>query len=87
MAITTSSLHRRRLQIVAEILYLAQSPVKKTRLLYDTNMSYPHLSLYLEMLRGLLEYVPEKRLYRTTDEGTKEAIEVKRENCRGLQAF
>lgn len=64
---------RSEFEIVSEILTLAKNGTKKTRILYQTNLSYTQLQNYLnhlletEMLR--IENSKTSKTYFTTDKG------------------
>lgn len=59
------------MEIAAKIIEIAQSGVVKTKILYGATLSFSQLKDYLEFLQenGLLEYISEKKLYRTTEKG------------------
>ena len=62
---------RGRLEIVFTILSLCNStPSKKTRVMYQCNLSYKQLQMYLKFLIdvGFLKVV-DKDLYQTTEKG------------------
>jgi predicted transcriptional regulator len=63
--------NRSRLEISAEVLRQAINGEKKTRLMYQTNLSYDSLKDYLGMLtsKGLLNFNKENGLYMTTHKG------------------
>jgi predicted transcriptional regulator len=65
--------YRSRADIAATILEIAQGGVLKTRIMYSAFLSYPQLKEYLEFLKenGLLGYIPEKKVYRTTEKGSR----------------
>jgi len=62
---------RDRLQIFAEILDLCRKPQTKTRVMYETNLSYAMLQDCLMKLqnKGLLEVHHSKTKYATTEKG------------------
>jgi len=67
---------RNEFEIIYEILFLANKEIKKTRLMYQTNMCYNHFSKYLKFLinNGLLEERfnnLEGRVYITTEKGKR----------------
>jgi predicted transcriptional regulator len=66
--------YRSRIQIAADILEIARSGSRKTRIMYQGNLSFDLLQKYLEMLVrfGLLEIHggPEKN-YVATDKGRR----------------
>lgn len=65
--------YRSRSEIVYQILVSAKEleGVTKTRILYKSYLSYAQLKEYLKLLidSGLLEHIPERSTYRTTDKG------------------
>jgi predicted transcriptional regulator len=63
--------NRSRLEIAAKILDVAQFGAIKTRIMYDSFLSFPQLRDYLELLEenGALKYVDEERKYYTTRMG------------------
>jgi predicted transcriptional regulator len=63
--------NRSRLDISAKILEVAQVGAIKTRIMYDSFLSFPQLSEYLEFLeqQGALDYVESERKYYTTKRG------------------
>ena len=66
--------NRGSLEIMAEILSLCKQPQTKTRVMYDTNLSWRMLQKYLSQLqsRGLLEEVHYSLTkYSTTRKGLK----------------
>jgi predicted transcriptional regulator len=60
---------RCRMDIYAEILIQAKEGANKTRIMYQTNLSFLQLKRHLNelMSRGLIEI--QSRLYRTTVQG------------------
>ena len=66
-----NSLYREHLQIFAEILNLCQEPQVKTRVMYQTNISYRMLQKCLVQLLGfeLLEVHHSAERYATTKKG------------------
>ena len=62
---------RDRLQIFAEILDLCRKPQTKTRVMYETNLSYTMLQDCLKKLQnqGLLEVHHSEVKYATTEKG------------------
>ena len=61
-------------EIIAQILYSAESDVKKTRLLYEANISYTHFIKYFNFLleKGFIEVKdgnPTGKVYQTTEKG------------------
>jgi predicted transcriptional regulator len=67
----SNCLHRERLQIFVEILHLCQEPQVKTRVMYQTNLSYKTLQQYLPQLIEfkLLEEHHSIAKYSTTKKG------------------
>ena len=67
----SNCLHRGRLQIFVEILNLCQEPQVKTRVMYQTNISYKMLQNCLLQLLGfeLLEVHHSVERYATTKKG------------------
>lgn len=71
--------YRSRTDISAHILEIAASTTNsvsgatKTRIMYGAFLSYFQLQDYLNILmeKGLLEFVPENKKYRTTQEGLR----------------
>ena len=63
--------NRSREEIMAEILKHSLDGEKKTKLVFRTHTSFTHLTIYLDLLlrNGLLEILPETKLYRTTEKG------------------
>lgn len=63
--------YRSRMDIVADILQIAQGGAIKTRIMYSGFLSFPQLKEYLELLTdsGLLDYSEGERKYQTTDKG------------------
>jgi predicted transcriptional regulator len=64
---------RINLEIMAEILSLCKQPQTKTRVMYQTNLSWLMLQKYLSQLqsRGLLEVHHSLTKYVTTQKGLK----------------
>ena len=66
---------RSELEIVEEILSLAKEGTKKTRILYQTNLSYTQLQSYLSFLldSNVLEihHNNSVKTYKTTDKGLR----------------
>ena len=76
MGINEEGKRRDRIEIVAEILRLAQNDVKKTRIMYRGNLSYAAVNEYLEFMlkRGLLDKFEKEKtgshdLYRCAKKG------------------
>ncbi len=63
--------YRSRTDIAAAILEIAVDGAIKTKIMYKAFLSFPQLKDYLGLLmaKGLLEYIPTDREYRTTDKG------------------
>lgn len=72
--------YRSRMDIVAEMLNIAQGGAIKTRIMYRAFLSFPQLKEYLAVLmeRGLLEYEEKNNEYVTTESG-KRFLKVYRE--------
>jgi predicted transcriptional regulator len=68
----TSRSRRGRFEIIAEILLLCRRPQGKTRVMYETNLSYSMLQMYLNNLIALklIEVHHSKKKYATTQKGT-----------------
>lgn len=66
-----NSKYRSRLQIVADILFVAENGAKKTRIMYQANLSYDLLKRYLaEALEAdLISINKDERSYITTQKG------------------
>jgi len=73
-----SLLHRSRVDIIADILRVAEEGAKKTHIMYKCNLSFRQLNVYLNFLaeRGLLKPIPAKKgdrnnlnTYETTSRG------------------
>ncbi len=65
---------RSEFQIIASILRLARKGINKTKILYDVNMSYTQLKIYLPFLTSAgflsMEKTGKKRgIFRTTPKG------------------
>ncbi len=65
--------YRERIEIMAEILRVASESAKKTRIMYQSNLSYKVLQKYLSeaIEAGLLKFVSETQSYITTEKGQK----------------
>ncbi|UVS70621.1 winged helix-turn-helix domain-containing protein [Nitrososphaera viennensis] len=65
--------YRSRMDIASAILDVAKDGALKTAIMYKAYMSFPQLNEYLELLlsNGLLEYVPEQKMYHTTRKGKR----------------
>lgn len=61
------------MEIAAKVLEIAQKSVIKTTIMYGAFLSFTQLREYLDFLieNELLEHIPEKNLYRTTDKGKR----------------
>jgi len=66
-----NSKYRSRLQIVADILFVAENGAKKTRIMYQANLSYDLLKRYLaEALEAdLISINKDEKSYITTQKG------------------
>ncbi len=64
--------YRSRTDIAADILQIASGGAIKTRIMYRAFLSFPQQKEYLQLLidAGMLEYLNEGRMYRTTERGT-----------------
>jgi predicted transcriptional regulator len=64
---------RSEIEIIGEILSLAKDGTRKTRILYQTNLSYTQLQTYLSSLLKLnvlkIENFNSVKTYKTTDKG------------------
>jgi len=68
--------NRCELEIIERILSLAENEIKKTRLMYQTNLSYSMLIKYMNFLikkefLGLKTGNPSGKIYYTTNKGKK----------------
>lgn len=63
--------YRSRTDIAAAILEIALDGSIKTKIMYKAFLSFPQLKEYLSVLeeKGLLDYFPTDREYRTTEKG------------------
>ena len=63
--------YRRRLDIIADILYVVSGNARKTQVMYQANLSYRILQKYLAELTGasLISYDDARRCYVLTDKG------------------
>jgi predicted transcriptional regulator len=62
--------HKREyIEVIADILRLGQ--MGRTQMMYDARLSYSQLRKYLDFLteRGLMTWVDEEKIYRTTEKG------------------
>jgi len=65
---------RSETEIIAQILFSAKNKVKKTHLLYSTNISYSNFTKYFDFLidKGFIEAKdgnPGGKVYQTTEKG------------------
>jgi predicted transcriptional regulator len=65
--------YRSRMDIVADMLEIAQDGAIKTRIMYRGFLSFPQLKDYLVLLTdsGLLDYTIDDRKYHTTERGRR----------------
>jgi predicted transcriptional regulator len=65
--------YRGKLDIIADILRVAKENAKKTRIMYQANLSYKVLQRYLAELveASLICFEDEKRCYMLTNKGQK----------------
>lgn len=65
--------YRSKLDIIADILRVAREGAKKTRIMYQANLSYKLLSRYLAEIRKayLIRFESGKRCYVVTQKGKK----------------
>ena len=68
--------NRCELEIIERILSLAENEIKKTRLMYQTNLSYSMLVKYMNFLiekefLGVKTGNPSGKIYYTTNKGKK----------------
>jgi predicted transcriptional regulator len=65
--------YRNRIDIVADILHVASRGAKKTRIMYQANLSYKLLTKYLLEIRKayLIRFESSKRCYVLTRKGKK----------------
>ena len=63
--------YRGRIDIIADILQVAEAKVKKTQIMYRANLSYTVLQRYLAELTeaSLIEYKDDIQCYMLTDKG------------------
>ena len=63
--------YRGRVDIIADILRVAEATVRKTQIMYRANLSYTVLQKYLTELMGasLIAYEDQKQSYALTDKG------------------
>lgn len=64
-----SKRYRRTSEIISDILNIAKNGARKTRIMYQANLSFTQLKKYLEFLinKGLLEQ--KEDIFKTTDKG------------------
>ena len=70
----SASGRRDELEIMLNLLDVSRQPIKKTHLLYNTNMNFNQLKRYLDMLlgMGLIEIVHSPfKGYRITNKGER----------------
>jgi len=69
--VVNNSKYRGRLQIIADILLVVRKGAKKTRIMYQANLSYALLNRYLaETLEaGLITINKDEKLYEVTRKG------------------
>jgi predicted transcriptional regulator len=65
--------YRSRTDIAAQILEVANGGSTKTKIMYGAFLSYAQLKEYLSILseNGLIQYIPEKHEFKTTEKGLK----------------
>lgn len=75
--------YRKRLDIIADILDVASSRARKTRIMYQANLSYRLLQKYLQEIKrsNLVIYDRKERCYLLTNKG-KEFLESYKEYSR-----
>jgi len=62
--------YRKRLEIIADILSVVRGGAKKTRIMYQANLSYRLLALYLEFVKEAgLVFIQGKGEYALTQKG------------------
>ena len=63
--------YRSRADIAADILSIASTGAIKTRIMYRAFLSFPQQKEYLKLLieAGMLEYIKDEKIYRTTKRG------------------
>lgn len=78
--------YRSRFDIIADMLYVASGRAKKTRIMYQANLSYRLLQKYLAELRhsSLVVYDRKGRCYVLTDKGRKFLIAYKEYSRRAV---
>ena len=67
--VSCQGMKRDRIQIMSQIMALCCKPSRKTRIMYQTNLSYPQLKTYLTFLseQELIAYEGEE--FKTTQKG------------------
>jgi predicted transcriptional regulator len=65
--------YRGRLDIIADILHVASQDARKTKIMYQANLSYKVLQRYLAEITGasLINFEDERQCYMLTDKGRK----------------
>ena len=65
--------YRGRIEIIADILLVAETDAKKTQIMYKANLSFKILQKYLAELIGqsLISYEAKKKCFVLTDKGRK----------------
>ena len=65
--------HRGELDIIADILSCTSQPINKTRIMYQANLSFAQLKVYIKRLKdyGLIEEKNSPITYRITEKGKK----------------
>lgn len=65
--------YRKKMDIIADILHIAETFVKKTQIMFRANLSYKVLQKYLAELTeaSLISYEDDKRCYILTNKGRK----------------
>jgi predicted transcriptional regulator len=70
---TTTENNRGKLEIMADVVYLGTSSIKKTHIMYKANLSYDQINRYLRVLLKLefIEYAIDDgtAIYRATEKG------------------
>lgn len=63
--------YRRKLDIIADILYVVSGNARKTQVMYQANLSYRVMQKYLAELTAasLIDYDDRRRCYVLTDKG------------------
>ncbi len=60
---------RSEIEVIASILDIARSSIKKTKIMYQANLSYTQLQKYLAFLTNIEFLAVDGRAYRTTKRG------------------